>query len=130
MTEILVLAMPNFYLPFILETDACDTGIVAVLMQEGIPIVFMIKALGVQNQGLSTYKKEYLALLMALKQWRHQLEQGTFFIRTDHESLKYLLDQRISNQIQKKGLSKLMGLSYKVVYRKGSKNKVADALSR
>lgn len=51
-------------------------------------------------------------------------------IRTDHEPLKYLLDQRITNQIQKRGLSKLMGLFYQVVYRKGKENKVADVLSR
>lgn len=128
-TEAPVLVMPNFELQFVLETNACDTGIGAVLMQEGRPIAFMSKALGVRSKGLSTYEKEYLALLMAVKQWRHHLEQGTFLIRTDHESLKYLLDQRITNQIQKKGLSKLMGLSYVVVYRKGRENKVVDALS-
>lgn len=67
---------------------------------------------------------------MAVKQWRHYIELGTFTIRSDHESLKYLLDQQITNQIQKKGLSKLMGLSYQVLYRKGRENKVADALSK
>lgn len=55
---------------------------------------------------------------------------GTFIIRIDHESLKYLLDQRITNQIQKKDLSKLMGLTYQVHYRRGRENKAADALSR
>lgn len=66
--------MPNFDLPFILENDACDTEIGAVLMQEGKPIAFMSKALGVQIKGLSTYENEYLALLMAVKQWRYHLK--------------------------------------------------------
>lgn len=89
--------MPNFFLPFVLETDACDTRIGAILTQEGRPLAFMSKALGPKNQGLSTYEKEYLVLLMAVKQWRHHLEMGSFIIRMDHESLKYLLDQRITN---------------------------------
>lgn len=90
----------------------------------------MSKALGVKNQGLSTYEKEYLALLMAIKQWRQYLELRTLIIRTNHESLKYLPDYQITNHIQKKGLSKLMGLTFQVIYRKGRGNKVADALSR
>lgn len=129
MTKAPVLAMPNFSLPFVLEIDACDTSIGVFLMQEGITLAFMSKTLGIKNQGLFTYEKEYLAFLMAVKQWRHHLEIGTFIICTDHESLKYLLDQRITNQIQKKGLSKLMGLTYSVHYRKGRENKAADALS-
>lgn len=63
--------MLNFTLPFILETDACDTGIKLVLVQEGRPLAYMCKALGAKNQGLLTYEKEYLALLMVVKQWRH-----------------------------------------------------------
>lgn len=57
MTQAPVLAMPNFSLPFILETDACDTNIRAVLVQEGRPLAFMSKALGVKNQALLTYEK-------------------------------------------------------------------------
>lgn len=129
MTQAPVLAMPNLSLPFILETGACDTCIGAVLIQEAKPLAFMSKALRVKNQGLSTYEKEYLALPMAVKQCRHYLELGTFTIHTDHESLKYLLYQRITNQIQKKRLSKLMGLTYQVLYRKGRENKVIDDLS-
>lgn len=68
MTKAPVLAMPNYSLPFILEIDACDSGIEAVLAQEGRPLAFMSKALGPKNQGLSTYENEYLALLMAVKQ--------------------------------------------------------------
>lgn len=45
--------------------------------------------------GLSTYEKEFLALLEVVQKRRHYL-QGVFFIRTDHESLKYLLEQRLT----------------------------------
>lgn len=68
MSQAPIFAMPNFSLPFILEIDACDTSIRAVLIQEGRPLVFMCKVLGVKNQGHSTYEKEYLSLLMDFKQ--------------------------------------------------------------
>lgn len=55
---------------------------------------------------------------------------GKFVIRTDHISLKYLLEQKLNTSIQHKGLSKLLGLDYVIEYKKGSENKVADALSR
>uniref|UniRef100_A0A453JGH4 Reverse transcriptase domain-containing protein n=1 Tax=Aegilops tauschii subsp. strangulata TaxID=200361 RepID=A0A453JGH4_AEGTS len=49
-----VLALPNFDKPFAIKTDACDTGIGAVLTQEGHPVAYFSKALGARNQKLST----------------------------------------------------------------------------
>ncbi|CAD6217555.1 unnamed protein product [Miscanthus lutarioriparius] len=62
-------------LPFHIETDAFGSGIGAVLQQNGHPIAFISKALSPRNQGLSVYEKEYLAILMAVEQWRHYLLQ-------------------------------------------------------
>jgi hypothetical protein len=55
-----VLALPDFSLPFAIETDACATGIGAVLIQQGHPLAFISKALGPRNRGLSTYEKKYI----------------------------------------------------------------------
>lgn len=68
-----VLALPDFSKPFVLETDACDQGIGAVLMQGGHPLAYVSKALGPQTRGLSTYEKEYLAILMVVDHWRAYL---------------------------------------------------------
>lgn len=125
-----VLKLPDFSLPFVIETDASQTGIGAVLMQCKRPIAFLSKKLGVKNQGLSTYEKELLALYTAVTRWRHYLLGGEFIIKTDQVSLKYLLEQKINTPMQHKGMSKLLGLNYKIEYKKGSENKVADALSR
>jgi RNase H-like domain found in reverse transcriptase len=121
-----VLALPDFSKSFTLETDACGTIIGAVLMQEGRPS----KALGMKNQLLSTYEKEYLVLLTAVQKWRHYLQDTPSVIKTDHLSLKHLLEQRLTHSLQHKGLSKLLGLEYIIQYKKGIDNKAVDALSR
>lgn len=125
-----VLALPDFTVPFVIETDACDVGIGAVLSQKGHPIAFVSRALGPRNKCLSVYEKEYLAILLAVQQWRPYLQLREFIIRTDHKSLTHLTDQRLHTDWQQKALTKLMGLQYTVQYKKGIHNGAADALSR
>lgn len=71
MTQAPLLALPYFLKAFLLSTDACDSGIGAVLMQDSRPISLLMKVLGVKNRALSTYEKEFLAILMAVTRWRH-----------------------------------------------------------
>jgi hypothetical protein len=70
------LALPDFAKPFHIEIDTCATGIGAVLLQDGHPLAYVSKALGVKNQGLSTYEKKCLAILIAVDQWRPYFLQG------------------------------------------------------
>jgi hypothetical protein len=125
-----VLVLPNFDKPFVVETDASDASIGAVLMQEGHPLAFLSKALGPKSRGLSTYEKEYMIILIVVQHWRQYLQQGEFLIYTDHKSLSQLNEQRLHIVWQHKVFTKLLGLQYKVVYKKGAENRVADALSR
>jgi RNase H-like domain found in reverse transcriptase/Integrase zinc binding domain len=125
-----VLAMPDFSKSFTLETDISDKGIGAVLMQGKRPIAFMSKALGIKNQQVSTYENEFLALLTAVQRWRHYLQGMPFVIKTDHISLKHLLDQRLTHTLHHKGLCKLLGLDYSIQYKRGEENLIADTLSR
>ncbi|GMJ00774.1 hypothetical protein HRI_003746600 [Hibiscus trionum] len=125
-----VLALPDFTKQFSLETDASSNGIGAVLSQNGRPVAFLSKHLGPRHADLPIYEKEFLAILMAISKWRHYFEGRSFVIKTDHESLKYLLTQKITTDIQKKGLTKLLGLDYVIQYRKGKLNIAADTLSR
>ncbi|GKE44118.1 putative mitochondrial protein, partial [Tanacetum coccineum] len=123
-----VLALPDFQKTFVVETDASGIGIGAVLQQEGHPIVYLSKTLAPKHQALSTYEKEFLAVLMALDKWRGYLLDRHFKI--NHFSLKYLLNQRITTPFQTKWLPKLLGFDYEICYNKGTENIVADALSR
>lgn len=110
--------MPNFNLPFVVETDASDKGIGAVLVQQNHPVAFLSRALGSRHQGLSTYEKESLAIILAIEHWSSYLQHAEFFIKTDHRSLSFLDDQRLTTPWQHKALTKLLGLRYKIIYRK------------
>lgn len=125
-----VLALPDFSKPFALETDASGTGVGAVLLQNGHPLAYIRKALGPRSQGLSTYEKEYLAILLAVQHRRSYLQHQEFVIFTDQRSLSQLNEQRLHTPWQQKVFTKLLGLQYRVVYKRGVDNRVADALSR
>jgi RNase H-like domain found in reverse transcriptase len=99
-------------------------------MQSKRPIAFLSQKLGTKNQGLSTYEKKLLALLIAVTKWKRYLLGNEFVIKTDQISLKHLLEQKANAALQHKSLSKLLGLNYRIEYKKGIDNKVDDALSR
>lgn len=91
-----------------METDASDKGIGTVLMQEQKPIAYLSNTLGTpRHQELSIYEKELLALVTVVNKWRHYLEGSHFIIRTDHQNLKHLVEQRVTTSAQQKWTSKL-----------------------
>ena len=67
---------------------------------------------------------------MAIEKWRPYLQRQEFIICTDHKSLSYLTEQNLQSELQRKAMTRLMGLQFRVVYRKGKDNVAADALSR
>ncbi|GMI80696.1 hypothetical protein HRI_001738900 [Hibiscus trionum] len=125
-----VLALPDFNSVFIVEADASDVGVGAVLVQKGGPLAFFSKGLEVRHRGLSVYEKEMLAVLMAVKRWSSYLIGRHFIIKTDHHSLRFLAENQAFTPFQQKWVVKMMGFDYEIQYRKGIHNVVADALSR
>jgi len=125
-----VLALPVFDKQFMVETDACGQGIGAVLMQEGHPLAYISRQLKGKQLHLSIYEKELLAVIFAVRKWRHYLLPSHFIIKTDQRSLKYLLEQRLNTPVQQQWLPKLLEFDYEIQYRQGKENLVADALSR
>jgi len=67
---------------------------------------------------------------MAVECWRSYLQLQEFVIVTDHKSLAYLSEQNLHSDMQRKAMTRLMGLKFKIVYRQGKENTVADSLSR
>ncbi|MCO5580276.1 hypothetical protein L7F22_034142 [Adiantum nelumboides] len=88
---VLTIVDPNE--PFVLETDASGKAMGAVLMQRGRLVAFERKKLDRAQRNYSAYERELLAIIHALKKWRHYLYAATFEVRTYHESLKWLSSQ-------------------------------------
>jgi hypothetical protein len=112
------------------ETDAFVARVGAILMQDKHPIAYISKHLDPKLRGFSTYEKEYIAILLAIDQWRSYLQYNEFHIYTDQKSLSHLNEQRLHTPWQQKVFTKLLGLQYKTIYKKGEDNTTADALSR
>lgn len=130
LTSTPVLALPNMQQLFIIEMDDSQTGIGVVLMQNQHPKAIISKTLSPKNQLLSIYDKELLAVVHAIDRWHHYLSVLPFTIRTDQNSLKHLLEKRLSTPSQFSWLAKIMGMNFQIQYKRGKENCATYALSR
>jgi hypothetical protein len=125
-----VLTTPDFTKTFIVEFDASRNGIGVVLMQEGRPLDFESRPLKGKDLHKPIYEKEMMAILHALKKWHPYLIGRHFKVKTNHDSLKYFLEERLSLEEQQKWVTNILGYDFEIVYKKGKQNVVIDALSR
>jgi hypothetical protein len=93
-------------------------------------LAFTSKQLSERNLGKSIYEKEMLAILHAVDLWHPYLLWKRFQIKTDHQSVKYFLEQRLSSLEKQKWVTKLFGYDYEIIYKKGKDNVFVDALSQ
>lgn len=73
MSNLPVLKVPNFSKQFVVECDASGEGLGVVLMRKGQLVAYLSQALKGKSLTLSTYEKELLAVVMAVRKWRHYL---------------------------------------------------------
>jgi hypothetical protein len=124
-----VLAMPDFAKLFTVECDASTLGFGAVLVQEGHPVAFFSRPVAPRHRSLAAYERELIGLVQAVRHWRSYLWGRRFIVKTNHYSLKYLLDQRLTTIPQHHWVGKLLGFDFSVEYRSCATSVVADALS-
>ena len=130
-----VLANPDYDRPFILQTDASERGIGAVLSQKtdddfDKPIAYFSRKLLPRETRYASIEKECLAIVAALQHFQPYLLGRMFYIQTDHRALVYIERMRNTNGRLMRWALALQPFSYTVVYRPGSQNANADALSR
>ncbi|KAL9436960.1 hypothetical protein AB3S75_022911 [Citrus x aurantiifolia] len=106
MVQAPVLKLPYFTFDFIIETNASNMGIGAVFTQHGHPIAYFSKKLGPKLRASSTYIRELQAIVETVYKGRQYLLGCFFVIRTDHMSIKELLQQVIQTPDQQVYLHK------------------------
>ena len=116
---------------FTLHTDASGKALGAVLGNQNTrPIAFASKALNSAEQNYSTIEKELLGLVWAIRHFRPYLYGRKFEVFTDHRPLVYLFTLTDPSSHLTKFRLALEEYKFDVVYKKGSENVIADALSR
>jgi hypothetical protein len=130
MSTCLVLALPDFSRLFVLKCDTSGVGIGAFFMQGGHPIMFESKKLNESERLFSIYDKEMLAIMHALTKFRLYLVGSGFLVKTDHNSLKYFLDQKDLSEKHQKWVSKIQAFDFDIEYVKGKRNVIVDDLSK
>lgn len=129
-----ILALPDPAKPFVLHTDASGFATGAVLQQDqgqGLqPIAYLSGKMKPAELNYPVHEQELLAIINALRAFRHYLEGNKVVIKTDHKSLVYFQTQPMLSGRQARWLETLSRFDYTIEYIKGETNTVADAISR
>ena len=130
----LILTFPDFSLPFILDTDASQCGIGAVLSQkqngEEKVIAYASRTLTKAERKYSVTRKELLVVVTYIQHFKQFLLGRPFTLRTDHGSLQWIQTLKEPEGQLARWLERLQDYNFEVQHRKGCHHQNADALSR
>ncbi len=134
LTEEPILHAPDFGCPFLLQTDASETGLGAVLSQvqegEEHPILFINRKLTPAEKNYATVEKEALAIKWAVLELRYHLLGRKFTLLTDHAPLQWMARAKDTNARVTRWFLALQDFCFVVRHRAGASNANADGLSR
>ena len=132
-----ILAYPNFEKPYIVECDASNVAIGAILSQKDDnnklhPVAYYSRSLNNAEINYSITEKELLAIKEAFSTWRHLLlgAKHKITVYTDHRNLLYTLGGKVGNQRQHRWHLFFQEYNFELIYRQGRKNGKPDSLSR
>ena len=130
-----VLQLPDFNKEFILQTDACNEGIGAVLIQEaedGVkhPVAFISRKLLPREMRYATIEKECLAIVWGITKFQEFLYGRHFMLETDHHPLQYLGKSQYQNGRLMRWALSLQPYRFTIRAIRGRDNIGADYLSR
>lgn len=129
-----ILAHPDFSLPFVLDTDASQVGIGAVLSPEidghMRVISYASRTLSKSERKYCVTRKELLAVVYACQHFRHYLYGHKAIVRTDHSALKWLMSFKDPQGQVARWIEFLGTYDLDIRHRPGAKHCNANSLSR
>ena len=124
-----ILAYPDFNKPFELHTDACTSGLGAVLYQEKNVIAYASRSLNKSEKKYSAFKLEFLALKWAVtEKFKDYLAFQHFTVLTDNNPLTYILTTAKLDATGQRWSAALGLFDFELHYRPGHRNADADCL--
>ena len=134
LVEAPILQGPNWDFPLEIMCDALDYAVGAVLGQridkKPIAICYVSKTLADAQLHYTTTKKDLLAVIFALEKFRPYVLGSKIIVYTDQTALKYLLSKKKAKLRLIRWVLLLQEFDLEIKHKKGSKNSVADHLSR
>ncbi|KAL0539326.1 hypothetical protein IC582_023531 [Cucumis melo] len=124
-----VMVLADHTKPFEVHTDASDFAIGGVLMQDDHPIAFESRKLNDTERHYTVQEKEMTAMVHCLRTWRHYLLGSKFTVMTDNVATSYFQTQKKLTPKQARWQDFLAEFDFKLEYKPGRENIVADALS-
>jgi RNase H-like domain found in reverse transcriptase/Reverse transcriptase (RNA-dependent DNA polymerase)/Integrase zinc binding domain/Integrase core domain/gag-polyprotein putative aspartyl protease len=129
-----ILTYPTVGSKFIVDTDASNTGIGGVLSQiehgEERVVAYFSKTLSKAERNYCVTRRELLAIVKTIEQFHKYLYGQEFLIRTDHASLKWLLQfKNLEGQLAR-WMVRLQEYNFQIEHRSGRTHLNADGLSR
>jgi hypothetical protein len=115
---------------FLVCTNTCKEGLGEVLTQNGHVIGYETRNLKEHEKNYATHDLELVAIVHALRMWRHYLMGKKFELRTDHIGMKFVFEQPTLNARKTRWLEFLSEYDFDIKHIKGKENKFVDALSR
>jgi hypothetical protein len=115
---------------FLVCMNTSKEGLGGVLMQEGQVIAYISRKLRRHEENYTTHYLELLAIVYALRVWRHYLIRWKFKLKIDHCGLQHIFTQSDLNARQRHWSKLLSEYDFEITYIKGKINIVVDALSR
>ena len=123
------LAHPDFAKPFEVHADSSAYQLGGVISQENRPIAFFSRKLNSAQKNYPITEKELLSIVETLKEYKYLLLGNKIKVFTDHKNLTYTETQHTCDRVLRQRLV-LEEYGCEIVYIEGTKNVVADALSR
>jgi hypothetical protein len=130
LTRVPVLVLPDLSKKFDIYCDASRRGLGCVLMQDGQVVSYASRQLRKDEENYPTHYHEFVAVVHALKKWRHYLIGHRCKIYSDQKSLKYIFTQTYLNLKLRRWLELIKDYDIGIDYHLGKANVIADALSR
>ena len=129
-----ILGYPRLNMPFILDTDASNEAIGAVLSQEQDGservIAYFSKSLNKHEMNYCVSRKELLAVVQSLKKFHTYLYGQRILLRTDNAAVSYMKNLKNPSGQVARWLQELGTYDMTVEHRPGTRHRNADALSR